>query len=337
EAIGWSEKRGKRFREGSKVRGVGMAIGTHNTGVKPFVNEITGAVLKLNEDGTVNIAVGACDLGQGSDTILAQVAAEVLGIDPERIDVFNGDTDFCPYDNGTHSSRQAYLAGNAVRLAAEEARDQLLGVMADKLEADPSDLVCADGRISVRGAPDRSIEFGEAAMYAIHCDKNVQVMGRGTFAPVTNCPPFLAQFAEVEVDTLTGEVKVLKLVCAHDLGRAINPQICEGQIEGGASQGVGYALIEDLVVDPATCLPQNANIVDYRIACSEDMPEETLSIIVESNEPTGPWGAKGLAEPALVGVAPAIANAVIDATGVPLKSLPINAERILAMLKETQA
>ncbi len=337
EAIGWSEKRGKRFREGSKVRGVGMAIGTHNTGVKPFVNEITGAVLKLNEDGTVNVAVGACDLGQGSDTILAQVAAEVLGIDPERIDVFNGDTDFCPYDNGTHSSRQAYIAGNAVRLAAEEARDQLLGVMADKLEADPSDLVCADGRISVRGAPDRSIEFGEAAMYAIHCDKNVQVMGRGTFAPVTNCPPFLAQFAEVEVDTLTGEVKVLKLVCAHDLGRAINPQICEGQIEGGASQGVGYALIEDLVVDPATCLPQNANIVDYRIACSEDMPEETLSIIVESNEPTGPWGAKGLAEPALVGVAPAIANAVIDATGVPLKSLPINAERILAMLKETQA
>ncbi|MBI2882032.1 MAG: molybdopterin-dependent oxidoreductase [Candidatus Tectomicrobia bacterium] len=333
EAVGWAEKRGKRLRSGSKVRGVGMAIGTHNTGVKPFVNEITGAVLKLNEDGTVNIAVGACDLGQGSDTILAQVAAEVLGIDPDRIDVFSGDTEFCPYDNGTHSSRQAYLAGNAVRLAALEARDQLLAAVADKLEAAPQDLACADGRISVRSAPDRALRFEEAAMYAIHCDKNVQVMGRGTFAPETNCPPFLAQFAEVEVDTETGEVRVLKLVCAHDLGRAINPQICEGQIEGGAGQGVGYTLIEHLVVDPATCLPLNANIVDYRIACSEDMPEETIPILVESHEPTGPWGAKGLAEPALVGIAPAIANAVIDATGARINSLPINAERLLAMLK----
>jgi xanthine dehydrogenase molybdenum-binding subunit len=337
ESVGWSEKRGKRIRNGSKVRGVGMAIGTHNTGVKPFVNEITGAILKVNEDGTVNVAVGACDLGQGSDTILAQVAAEILGIDPEKIDVFNGDTDFCPYDNGTHSSRQAYMAGNAVRLAAEEARDQLLAAVADMLEADPEDLVCADERVYVRSAPKRSISFADAAMHAIHCDKNVMVMGRGTFAPVTNCPPFLAQFAEVEVDTETGETKVLKLVCAHDLGRAINPQICEGQIEGGAGQGVGYALIEDLVVDPVTCLPQNANVVDYRIACSEDMPEETVAIIVESDEPTGPWGAKGLAEPALVGIAPAIANAIIDATGVPLKSLPINAERLLELLKETKA
>ena len=336
EAVGWSEIRGKRFRDGSKVRGVGMAVGTHNTGVKPFVNEITGAVLKVNEDGTVNIAVGACDLGQGSDTILAQVAGEVLGIDPERIDVFNGDTDFCPYDNGTHSSRQAYMAGNAVKMAAEEARDQLMAAVADALEADAADLVCADGKVYVRSAPKRALPFEEAAMYAIHCDKNVMVMGRGTFAPVTNCPPFLAQFAHVEVDTETGEVKVLKLVCAHDIGRAINPQICEGQIEGGAGQGIGYALIEDLVVDPATCLPQNANIVDYRIACSEDMPDETIPIIVESNEPTGPWGAKGLAEPALVGIAPAIANAITDATGVAVKSLPINAERLLDRLKERQ-
>ena len=115
------------------------------------MNEITGAVLKINEDGTVNIAVGACDLGQGSDTILAQVAGEVLGIDPERIDVFNGDTDFCPYDNGTHSSRQAYMAGNAVKMAAEEARDQLMAAVADALEADAADLACADGR-SMSGA-----------------------------------------------------------------------------------------------------------------------------------------------------------------------------------------
>jgi xanthine dehydrogenase molybdenum-binding subunit len=336
EAVGWSEVRGKRLRDGSKVRGVGMGIGTHNTGVKPFVNEITGAVLKVNEDGTVNVAVGACDLGQGSDTILAQVAGEVLGIDPERIDVFNGDTDFCPYDNGTHSSRQAYMAGSAVKMAAEEARDQLMAAVADALEADAVDLACADGKVYVRSAPERALPFEEAAMYAVHCDKNVMVMGRGTFAPVTNCPPFLAQFAHVEVDTETGEVKVLKLVCAHDIGRAINPQICEGQIEGGAGQGIGYALIEDLVVDPATCLPRNANIVDYRIACSEDMPDETVPIIVESNEPTGPWGAKGLAEPALVGIAPAIANAITDATGVAVKSLPINAERLLARLKERQ-
>lgn len=335
EAVGWKEKRGKRHQEGPKVRGVGMGIGTHNTGVKPFVNEITGAILKLNEDGTVNIAVGACDLGQGSDTILAQMAGEVLGVDPERIDVFNGDTDFCPYDNGTHSSRQAYMAGNAVRMAAEEARDQLLSAVAGEMEAAPEDLACAGGKVFVKSAPSRFMTFEDAAMYAIHCDKNVMVMGRGTFAPVTNCPPFLAQFAEVEVDTETGEVKVLKLVCAHDLGRAINPQICEGQIEGGVSQGVGYTLIEDMAIDPETCLPQGASLVDYRIACSEDMPDETISLIVESDEPTGPWGAKGLAEPALVAIAPAIANAIIDATGVSLRSLPIKAERLLALIRET--
>ncbi len=334
DAVGWSEVRGRKIRNGTKVRGVGMGIGTHNTGVKPFVNEVTGAILKINEDGTVNISVGACDLGQGSDTILAQVAAEVLGTDPDRIDVFNGDTEFCPYDNGTHSSRQAYMAGNAVKRAAEEARDQLLGVVAEHLEADPGDLVCADEKVYVQSAPKRAMRFEDAAMHAVHCDKNEMIMGRGTFAPVTNCPPFLAQFAEVEVDTETGEVEVLKLVCAHDIGRAINPQICEGQIEGGAAQGVGYALIEDMVIDPETCLPQNANIVDYRIATSEDMPRETVPIIVESIEPTGPWGAKGLAEPALVAIAPAIANAVIDATGVSVKSLPINSERLLGLLKE---
>lgn len=336
EAVGWSEKRGQKIKNGTKVRGVGMGIGTHNTGVKPFVNEVTGAILKINEDGTVNISVGACDLGQGSDTVLAQMAAEVLGIDPERIDVFNGDTEFCPYDNGTHSSRQAYMAGNAVKIAAEEARDQLLRVVADLLEADPRDLGCAEGRVFVRGAPERALRFEDAAMHAIHCDKNEMVMGRGTFAPVTNCPPFLAQFAEVEVDTETGVVEVLKLVCAHDIGRAINPQICEGQIEGGAAQGVGYTLIEDMVIDAKTCLPQNANVVDYRIASSKDMPQETIPIIVESIEPTGPWGAKGLAEPALVAIAPAIANAVIDATGVSLKSLPINSERLLELLKEEE-
>jgi xanthine dehydrogenase molybdenum-binding subunit len=331
-AIGWADKRGKRTRRGTKVRGVGCAIGTHNTGVKPFVNELGAAMFKLNEDGTASVLIGGCDIGQGLTTICAQIAAEVIGCAPEDVNVISGDSDACPYDIGTHSSRQAFITGNAVRLAADEARKQLVAVAADMLEAAADDVEIRDRKVFVRGTPARSLALRDVSMEAIHRNDNVQVMGRGSFAPDTNCPPFMAQFAEVEVDTDTGAVEIVQVVGAHDAGRAINPQIVEGQIEGGIAQGIGYALMEELVLEDG--VPVNPHFVDYKLPCATDVGTIT-SIIVDGFEPAGPFGAKGVGEPALVATAPAIANAIRDATGVTLNELPMTAERVFRALRRT--
>jgi xanthine dehydrogenase molybdenum-binding subunit len=285
-------------------------------------------MFKLNEDGTGTVLIGGCDIGQGLTTTCAQIAAEVIGCAPEDVNVISGDTDTCPYDIGTHSSRQAFITGNAVRLAAVEARGQLIGVAADMLEAAPEDIDIRDRQVFVRGTPDRSLPLRAVAMEAIHRSNNVQVMGRGSFAPDT----FMAQFAEVEIDTETGAVEVIQVVGAHDAGRAINPQIVEGQIEGGIAQGIGYALMEELVLDAG--VPVNPQFVDYKLPCATDVGAIT-AIIVDGYEPAGPFGAKGVGEPALVATAPAIANAVFDATGIRLHELPITAERVFTALRRS--
>lgn len=331
--IGWYEKRGKKIRSGSKVRGVGMAVGTHNTGVKPFVNEISAAFVKLNEDGSLNVMAGSCDIGQGSDTMIAQIAAETLGIPYEKVEVLSGNTDVCPYDIGTHSSRQTYMAGNAVHLAALEAKKLLLENTAINLGTSPDDLEIREGVISSKSEPQKSITVGEAAMTILHQDKNVQIMGRGSFASTTNAPPFMAHFAEVEVDTETGEVNVLKLVAVSDCGTAINPLIVKGQAEGGLIQGLGFALMEGLLFDSKTGVPLNANMTDYFIPTAMDVPDEVKTFVANVVEPTGPYGAKGIGEPAMVATAPAILNAITDATGVELNNIPITAEKMLSSLR----
>ncbi len=337
EAIEWTKKRKAKKTGGRYRRGVGVAMGTHNTGVKPFVNELSSAFIKVNEDGSFNLLTGVIDLGQGSDTVLAQIAAEVLGVSVEDISVVDpGDTDSTPYDMGTHSSRQTYLGGMAVKMAAEEAKSQLLDEAAKRLEARREDLEMKDRKIYVKGSPSTAIPLADVAVGLIHGDISHQVMGRGSFSPVTNAPPFEVHFAEVEVDTETGALKVIKFVAAHDLGKVINPLLSEGQVQGGVHMGIGYAFWEGIQIDPHTGQYLNLNLMDYKTTSAVDMPPLEV-ILVESHEPTGPYGAKGLGEPAMVPTAPAIANAIYDAIGIRFRQLPITRQRVLEAIQKQKA
>jgi xanthine dehydrogenase molybdenum-binding subunit len=334
EAIAWAEKRKAVKAHGRYRRGVGVALGTHNTGVKPFVNELSSAFVKVNEDGSINLLTGVVDLGQGSDTVLAQIVAEVLGVHVEDVSLVDpGDTESTPYDMGTHSSRQTYLGGMAVKMAAEEARTQLLEKAAELLEARPEDLEMKDRKIFVKGSPSKNVSLADVSVGLIHGQVTRQVMGRGSFSPVTNAPPFEVHFAEVEVDTETGAVKVTKFVAAHDLGKIINPLLSEGQVQGGVHMGIGYTFWEGLQIDPQTGRCLNADFRDYKVTSSVDMPPLDV-ILVESQEPTGPFGAKGLGEPAMVPTAPAIANAIYDAIGVRFRQLPITRERVFQAIQK---
>ncbi len=333
EAMEWKKKRQAKKGEGRYRRGVGVALGTHNTGVKPFVNELSSAFIKVNEDGSFSLLTGVVDLGQGSDTVLAQIAAEVLGVPVEDISVVDpGDTDTTPYDMGTHSSRQTYLGGMAVKMAAEEAKGQLIHEAAKRLEARPEDLEMKDRKIYVKGSPSASISLADVAVGMIHGQITHQVMGRGSFSPVTNAPPFEVHFAEVEVDMETGAAKVINFVAAHDLGKVVNPLLSEGQVQGGVHMGIGYAFWEGIQMDPRTGQYLNLNLTDYKVTSPMDMPPVKV-ILVESNEPTGPYGAKGLGEPAMVPTAPAIANAIYDAIGIRFRQLPITREKVFEAIQ----
>jgi putative selenate reductase molybdopterin-binding subunit len=330
-AIGWKEKRsGGRRSAGRVLRGVGVACSMQGSGIAGV--DFAGAFLKLNEDGSFNLQVGATDLGTGSDTVLAQIAAETLGVSLEKIIIYSSDTDFTPFDVGAYASSTTIISGGAVKKAAEKARDQVCCFAAKLLEASPEDLTCRDDRVF---APDgRSVTMSEVAVFALYREKT-QLMEGASHFNTDSPPPFCATFAEVEVDTETGRVAVTHLVTAVDLGVAINPMQAEGQAEGAVAQGLGYALAEELVLDEAG-RAVNANFCDYKIFSAKDMPRLT-TILVETEEPLGPYGAKSIAEVPINGVAPAVANAVFDATGVRFRALPIRPDQVLQALREQRA
>jgi xanthine dehydrogenase molybdenum-binding subunit len=260
------------------------------------------------------------------------------------VSVINTDTDIKPWDVGVHASRTTYIAGNAARLAALEARDQIFETGAEVLGVSPDELVARDGEIMVIGEEHRSVELARVVRKR-HFRKDGQVIvGEGWYDPPTEMVNkdtykgnisatygFGAQMAEVEVDTETGLVRVLRLVCAHDVGRAINPMAVEGQIEGGAQMGLGYALTEEVIVHQGKVL--NPDFLDYKLFTSADMPE-IKTIIVETDDPGGPYGAKGVGEMGGTPTAAAIANAIYDAIGVRMTQLPMTPERILSALDE---
>jgi putative selenate reductase molybdopterin-binding subunit len=330
-AIGWKEKRsGGRRSAGRVLRGVGVACSMQGSGIAGV--DFAGAFLKLNEDGSFNLQVGATDLGTGSDTVLAQIAAETLGVSLEKIIIYSSDTDFTPFDVGAYASSTTIISGGAVKKAAEKARDQVCCFAAKLLEASPEDLTCRDDRVF---APDgRSVTMSEVAVFALYREKT-QLMEGASHFNTDSPPPFCATFAEVEVDTETGRVAVTHLVTAVDLGVAINPMQAEGQAEGAVAQGLGYALAEELVLDEAG-RAVNANFCDYKIFSAKDMPRLT-TILVETEEPLGPYGAKSIAEVPINGVAPAVAHAVFDATGVRFRALPIRPDQVLQALREQRA
>jgi putative selenate reductase molybdopterin-binding subunit len=326
-AISWKEKRAAPRGTGRLRRGVGVACSMQGSGIAGV--DFAGAFLKLNEDGSFNLQVGATDLGTGSDTVLAQIAAETLGVSLDKIVVYSSDTDFTPFDVGAYASSTTIISGGAVKKAAEKARDQVCCFAAKLLEASPEDLTCRENRVFAPGG--KSVTMSEVAMFAFYKEKT-QLMEGASHFNTDSPPPFCATFAEVEVDTETGQVRVEHLVTAVDLGVAINPMQAEGQAEGAVAQGLGYVLAEELVLDDRGRVA-NASFCDYKIFTAKDMPKLT-TILVETEEPLGPYGAKSIAEVPINGVAPAVANAVFHATGIRFRRLPIRPDTVLAALRE---
>jgi putative selenate reductase molybdopterin-binding subunit len=329
-AIGWERKRAALpGRTGHLKRGVGMSCCMQGSGIAGI--DWASAFLKMNEDGSFYLQAGASDVGAGADTVLSQIAAETLGVSLDRIVITSGDTDITPFDVGAYASSTTIISGGAVKKAAEKVRAQVLAMAAKMLDAPVESLACGNNEVFTTSEPVRRVTMSEVALQAMYKDKT-QIMDGASHFNTDSPPPFCATFAEVEVDTQTGQVRVLHLASAVDPGVAINPMQAEGQVEGAVAQGLGYALTEELVLDD-TGRPVNANFLDYKIFTAKDMPKLT-TILVTTEEPLGPYGAKSVAEVPINGPAPAIANAIFHAVGVRIRKLPIRPEDVLRALHQ---
>jgi CO/xanthine dehydrogenase Mo-binding subunit len=343
EQAGWYSKRKQLPAKGSQdtAYGIGLACCLHVSGNRSFLPFFDGAsaTVRIDEEGYVIVHVGEPDIGQGSKTTFALIAAHELGIPIEWVKVAPVDTDISPHGLGTFGDRSTTLAGNAVRNAAMEARKMLLGAAARKFEASPAALSIEEGVIRSSHAPSARMEFKEAAQLVSYERGGATVTGHGQFIPANvsmvdpetkagniSCAyPFVAQIAEVEVNLKSGRMKVLSLTAAHDLGKTLNPLLAEGQVQGAVAQGIGFSLMEEMTLKGGRVT--NPNFKGYIVPRAKDIPP-IRTIFVESNDPNGPYGAKGLAEPALTPIAPAIANAVYHATGVRVTELPITPEKL---------
>lgn len=331
--IGWKEKRGQK-KDGILKRGVGMSCMAHNSGAYPAHAEISNAIVKFNEDASITLTVFPASMGTLAFGTLAQIAAEVLGLSYEDVHVVWGDTDVTPFEIGSHASRTIYIIGNTVFRAATEARKKLLNRAARKLGVSAEELDIKNKKIFIKAKPEISISAVEVTKEAIYTREDVeQITGTCSFRPSTSPPPYQAVFTEVEVDTETGEVKIIKMVVMNDSGISINPMVVEGQLQGGAAQGIGYALWEHPVMDEKTGEVLTTDFDTYKIASTLDMPEME-TILIEQSEPTGPFGAKGVGEPGCVNQAASIANAIYDAVGIRLWELPMTPEKVLEKIKD---
>jgi putative selenate reductase molybdopterin-binding subunit len=325
-AVGWHEKRGKlRVVPGKPHlrKGIGMAIAMHGTGIAGL--DMGAAAIKLNDDGSFNLNFGATDLGTGADTVLAQIAAETLGVPLNDIIVYAADTDMTPFDTGAYASSTTYISGGAVLKAAELVRAQIIKHAAERmLHCAPDDLDLVDRMVIHRDG--RSVSLEAVALHSLHQDEQHQIMASASHMSEVSPPPFAAQFAEVVVDTETGQVTVERLLMAVDCGVAINPITASGQVEGGMVQALGYAHCEEMRYDDNGAL-QTTDLRTYHIYRANEVPALDV-VFVETYEDTGPYGAKAVAEIPKDGVAPALASAIFDATGVMLREIPFTPERV---------
>jgi putative selenate reductase molybdopterin-binding subunit len=314
-------------------RGIGVALVMQGTAI-PYL-DMGGASIKINEDGSFNLLVGATDLGTGSDTVLAQQAAEVLGVPLEDIVIYSSDTDFTPFDKGAYASSTTYISGTAVVRAAEQVAARVRARAARMLREEqgpalePGQIQLADGRA---WAPDgRSVTMEQVALNALHHEDQEQIMGVASYVSPVAPPPFAAQFAEVTVDIETGQVTADRLVMAVDSGVIVNPLTASGQIEGGMTQALGYAVCEELRYDDRG-RPRERDFRDYHLFAAHEMPE-LQTLFVETFEPSHPFGVKAVAEIPMDGVAPAIGNAVLDACGARVDVAPVTPERVWRALR----
>ena len=323
EKLNWKEKRDKgntgRFR-----RGVGVALAMH--GIAPWSRNMSAASIKLNEDGSFNLLVGTVD--GGYDTLLAQIAAEVLGVRVMDIIMHSSetvDTDIVPFDSAGYAPSTISVSGNAVKRAAEQVRHQVLEVAGHILKVQPATLTINNGIITAPAGQRTTIP--QVALHSLYSENQQYVMASASWKSDKQSPAFAAQGAEVEVDTETGMIRILKAISAVDGGHIINPVIAEGQVEGGAAQSLGYGICEEMVYDQHG-LPLTNDLSSYRIYNAPDMPSmETY--MVETSDPAGPFGAKAISEISVDAMAAAVANAVADALGVRIRQIPLTPERVL--------
>ena len=340
--LNWKEKHGQ-----GKRRGVGLASLIHvGGGARVYKSDGCGTIIKMDDFGRADVFTGATEIGQGSDTVIAQIVAEELGLRIEDVNIINNDTDVCPWDVGVHASRTTFVAGNAAFGAARKVKEQILTLAAREMEANIKDLVLQDRKVFVKGSPDRSLSLEKILRKAHYSNQGQMIMADFFYDPANEnldrefkgnlsmTYAFGTHGVEVEVDQETGKVTILNYVAAHDVGKAINPMLLEGQIYGAAVMGAGYALTEQLILNQGEVM--NPNFRDYKILTAKDRIPVT-PVIVETEDKDGPFGAKGIGEPGCVPSAPAIANAIYDAIGVRIRDLPITPEKILKALKEKKS
>jgi len=336
----WKEKKLNKQAN----RGIGIASIIYLSDVQFIDFDGSHAFVKVLEDGRVQIISGETDYGQGAHTVFSQIAAEELGVPMEDVDISPKDSDLVPYALGPWGSRLTIGGGNAVRLAAIDARNQLFKIVADMWEANIMDLEVKEGKVRVKGSPEKEITFSEVVKAGLYSKGVSAIIGKGldrrntvlvedmnVNANLSSAYTFATQVAEVEVDPETGKVKVLDFVTTCDIGKAINPMAVEGQFEGAVAQGLGFALMEEIMYDKGKVM--NPNLLNYALPTMLDVPS-VKTILAETIDPTGPYGGKGCAELSTIPVAAAIANAIYDAVGVRIKELPITPEKILKALRE---
>ena len=332
-AIAWDDKFGNEaWRQGdnppNKRKGIGVAMVMQGTAI-PYL-DMGGASIKMNDDGSFNLLVGATDLGTGSDTVLAQMAAEVLGVPLEDMITYSSDTDFTPFDKGAYASSTTYISGTAAARAAEIVAERIRVRAAMILNLNDHKDIKLLNRQAI--APDgRTVPFTEIALDSLHKNNQEQIMGVASYVSPVSPPPFAAQFAEVTVDVETGAVTVDRLVMAVDSGVIVNPLTASGQIEGGMTQALGYAVCEEMRYD------EKGNAIErdldrYHIFRADEMPE-LETIFVETFEPSHPFGVKAVAEIPMDGVAPAVGNAILDAVGVNVDENPVTPEKVWRAFK----
>ncbi|KUO50060.1 MAG: xanthine dehydrogenase [Desulfitibacter sp. BRH_c19] len=328
DIFGWTKRKLLQNNERYK-RGIGMAVGCHGNSCFGVHRDATALILKLNEDGTAILYTGTHDMGNGSITVQTLIISEVLGIKPEHIECIEADTETTPWNLGDYASRGTFVSGNAAKKVAEKMKNRILDEASEITGIKKDELELGDGYIYPRDEPNKKLSLSQVINH-VHQVKQEEIIVCDTFVSPAGPSSYGAHFAEVEVDTETGKVKVLKYLAVHDVGKAINPMATVSQIQGGIQMGIGYALTEILELD-VRGKTLNNSFRNYSIIKAKEMPEIQV-VLIEEKESPGPYGAKGIGECATVPSAPAVVNAVSNALGLDFYNLPVNPKKVLTTI-----
>ncbi|MDR2403936.1 MAG: molybdopterin-dependent oxidoreductase [Spirochaetaceae bacterium] len=336
EAIGYQKFRKQPKSGGDIKRGIGIALSNYGQSCFPHSVELSGARMMVNEDGSASLFINSSDVGQGSNTVMQQIAAEAFGVPRDWIHVISGDTDLCPFDSGAYASRQTYVTGHAVKKAALACREQILEFAAKKYAVNKERLDITEGVLIDAQGNRRIASLEEVTMAMTYDLRTPATISHDAYHyPTDNMLTYGCTMALVEVDVKTGKVDVKKLVSAMDSGRLINPLMAMGQLNGGNIMSIGFGLSEQILIDPETGGVYNDNLLDYKIPTFADIPE-IEGYFIQTDEPSSAYGNKSLGEPPNITPAAAIRNAVLDATGVAIDQLPLTPERVLTALRKAE-